>query len=133
MSRIRIALPVLLLLLAACPQRTAVWIAEGSTARDLTFVLGQKEGRERRIQSYVRVDRCGPWYRDSAMWIASADTSRVTYGVTGPGATEQQPARPLVPGCYSVMTGGTGSVAFAVDSLGGVTQLDSVPAEVFAP
>jgi hypothetical protein len=127
MRRIRLAVPIFLLALAACPQRTAVWIAEGSTARDLTLVFGEKEGRERRMSSFVRVDRCGAWHRDSAMWILSIDTSRVTYGVPGPGTSQQAEARPLTPGCYQASMSGTGSVGFTVDSLGVVTELDSLP------
>lgn len=123
----RYPLPLLLIALAACPQKTAVWIADGSTARELTLVFGEKEGRERRMSSFVRVDRCGPWDRDSAMWMVSVDTSRVTYGVPGPGTHQEAEARPLRPGCYYAHMSGTGSVAFRIDSLGGVTALDSIP------
>lgn len=104
-----------------------MWIAPGSTARELTLVFGEKQGRERRMSSFVRVDRCGPWERDSAMWLVTIDTSRVTYGVTGPGARADVEARPLVPGCYYAHMSGTGSVAFRIDSLGAVTELDSIP------
>lgn len=127
MHRFRIAVPILLLALAGCPQRTAVWIAEGSTARELTLVFGKKEGRERRIQVFVRVDRCGPWHRDSALWMVDIDTSRVTYGVPGPGVHQHMEAQPLAPGCYEVMTTGTGGAIFTVDSLGTVAALDSLP------
>ena len=127
MRRIRCAVPILLLALAGCPQKSAVWIEPGSTARELTLVFGEKKGRERRMSSFVRVDRCGPWARDSAMWLVSIDTSRVTYGVPGPGARAEREARPLVPGCYYAHMSGTGSVAFRIDSLGAVTELDSIP------
>jgi hypothetical protein len=133
MRRIRLVLPVLLLAFAACPRKTAVWVAEGSTARELTLVVGEKRGRERRMSAFLRVDRCGTWHRDSAMWIVSIDTSRVTYGVPGPGARSQVEARPLVPGSYHAHMGGTGQVVFTVDSLGGVTALDSLASSCFAP
>jgi hypothetical protein len=129
--RTRAALALFLLSLAACPQETAIWVAPGSTARDLTLVLGRKPGRERRISSYVRIDRCGEFarigYAYEAMWIVGVDASRITYGHTGPAAVEQMKARPLVPGCYHATTSGTGEVAFTVDSAGAVTQLESVP------
>lgn len=123
----RVPLAILLLALAACPEKTAMWIAEGSTARELTLVFGETKGRERRMSSFVRVDRCGPWDRDSALWLVSIDTSRLTYGVPGPGASQESEARPLGPGCYLAHMSGTGSVVFAVDSLGAVTELDSLP------
>lgn len=129
MRPIRSSLAILLLTLAACPQKTAVWIAEGSTARELTLLFGEKKGRERRMSASVRVDRCGPWSRDSAMWLVSIDTSRVTYGVPGPGAQEEAPARPLEPGCYYAHMSGTGMVAFTIDSIGGVAELDSIPSQ----
>lgn len=129
--RIRIGLPVLLLLLTACPQETAVWVAPGSTARNLTFVLGHKPGRERRISAFLRVERCGDYarygYNREAMWLVQVDTSRVTYGQPGPAAREDMQARPLVPGCYHAHVSGTGQTAFTVDSAGAVTELDSVP------
>lgn len=123
----RPAAPLLLIALAACPEKTAVWVAEGSTARDLTLVFGHTEGRERRMSSIVRVDRCGPGDIDDALWIVSIDTSRVTYGVPGPGAQPMAEARPLGPGCYHASMSGTGTVGFTVDSLGAVTELDSIP------
>lgn len=95
--------------------------------RELTLVFGEKEGREKRLSTFVRVDRCGPWHRDSALWMVQIDTSRVTYGVPGSGVYEEMKAKPLVRGCYEVMTTGTGDAIFTVDSLGAVTALDSLP------
>ncbi|HZG43524.1 MAG TPA: hypothetical protein VEY93_11210 [Longimicrobium sp.] len=122
---------ILLLLLGGCPQETAVWVAEGSTADELTLVFGRKRGRERPISSVVRVDRCDDANRDSyegkALWIVSVDTSRMTYGVTGPGVFAETKAAPLTPDCYFVSMSGTGSASFVVDSTGGVTELDEVP------
>jgi hypothetical protein len=122
---------VLLLLLTGCPQETAVWVAEGSTTDDLTLVFGRKRGRERTISGFVRVDRCDDanrsGYDGRALWLVSVDTSRITYGVTGPGASEQMKAERLTPDCYFVSMSGTGSTSFVVDSTGGVTELDEVP------
>ena len=129
--RTKAVLAVFLLSLAACPQETAVWIAPGSTARDLTLVFGRNAGRERRISTFVRIDRCGEVERGGhgggSMWMVSVDTSRITYGHTGPAAVEEMKARPLGPGCYYVLTTGTGDMAFTIDSAGAVIQLDSVP------
>jgi hypothetical protein len=131
MRRLKTGLPLLLLLLTGCPQETAVWIAEGSTAADLTLVFGRKRHRERRISAVVRVERCDDANRGSydgkALWLVSVDTSHITYGVAGPGVSEEMKASPLTPDCYFVSMSGTGSTSFVVDSTGGVTELDEVP------
>ena len=131
MHRLRLAVPILLLALTACPQETAVWIAPGSTASDLTFLFGRDQGRERRISIFVRVDRCDRiaqgGHGGESMWMVQIDTSRITYGETGPGAWAESPARPLTPGCYHVMMSGTGGLVFSVGPNGAITELDSLP------
>ena len=131
MYRLRPACAVLLLALTGCPEQTAVWIGEGSSARDLTLVFGRERGEEERISAHVQIDRCEDRDRspsdDRLVWAFQVDTSRVTYGQTGPGIMDASPARPLTAGCYYVGVSGTGHVAFAVDSLGRVAELDSVP------
>jgi hypothetical protein len=131
MRRLRPAAAILLLALAACPQKTAAWIAPGSTASDLTFLFGHDRGRERRLSTFIRVDRCDQiaqgGHGGKSMWMVQIDTARITYGETGPGAWAESPARPLTPGCYHVMTTGTGKLVFSVGPDGAVTELDSLP------
>lgn len=126
----RVAVP-LLILLAACPQETAVWVAEGSTASELTLVFGRERGRERPISVFVRVDRCEDpnrgAYDGKALWMADINASRATYGVPGPGVSEQMKPEPLTPGCYYVSTTGTGATAVVIDSAGRVAEYDPLP------
>lgn len=118
------------LLLGACPQKTAVWVDAGSTADRLTLVLGKTRGRENHVSTSLRIDRCAyNWLEDDqdrALWKGHVDGSRVVYG-SASGAADMRGAPALGPGCYHVTTSGTGDVAFTVDSLGRVTQLDSLP------
>ena len=113
--------------LAACPQQTAVWIAAGSTAEQLTFVLGSERGDEEPLQTPLRVDACGAAagsYNDP-LWFADVDASRVAYGRSGPGVESGMDAGPLPPGCYQVDITGTGGVRFMVGEDGSVRELAS--------
>jgi hypothetical protein len=130
MHRARAIAVSLSVLLCACPQRTAVWVGKGSTADSLTLVLGKWRGREDHLSTHLRIDRCGyDWLEDDedrALWKGHVEGSRVVYRDSSEAA-DMRGAPALGPGCYHVTTSGTGEVAFTVDSLGRVTQLDSVP------
>jgi len=130
--------PFLLLLLAGCPQRTAIWVVPGSTRDSLVFALGARRGHEKSFQWLIRVDRCEDpgrgYYKGDALWTAWVDHSkfwkwptRVTYGVAGKGIEVLDSVKPLTVGCYLATTNGTGDIAFVIDSAGAVTELDSVP------
>lgn len=127
MRRLRPVAPILLLALAACPQETAVWLAPGATAGNLTLIFGERRGREMSIHSHVWMNRCQAGSAGESLWEAQIDTSRVTYGHAGPGVLNQTPARPLTPGCYHVTMDGPGTLVFSVDPSGAVTELDSIP------
>lgn len=109
--------------LAACPQPTAVWIEPGSTAEDLTFVLGTERGDEELLQTPLQVLACdAPSYNDP-LWFADVDASRVVYGRSSPGVESGMDARPLGPGCYQVDITGAGGVRFQVGEGGSVREL----------
>lgn len=130
MHRTRALVVTLSVLLCACPERTAVWVGKGSTADSLTLVLGKWRGKESHLSTFLRVDRCGySWmedHEDRALWKGYVVGSRVVYGDAS-DAADMRGAPALGPGCYHVTTSGTGDVAFTVDSLGRVTQFDSLP------
>lgn len=120
--------------LVGCPQKTAVWIAEGSTAPDLVFQFGVVRGQPKPVQFYgLNVYPCASPDRPSKppVWTVSAPQgvlerdypTAITYGVVPSGFVEQVPAQTLTTGCYVAATAGTGAVTFAVDSLGAVTTL----------
>jgi len=113
--------------MASCPQPSALWILEGSTADDLVFVVGNHQGKESQLAlGYLLVVQCGPGCTGERprMWAIAdplADTvhpraSRVHYGTVPEGFVEEQPATPLVTGCYNASVEGTGRVRFCVDS-----------------
>ena len=117
-----------------CPQKTAVWIAEGSTARDLVFQIGIVRGQPKAIQFYgMNVYLCASpdqpnkpslWTVSAARGVLEQDyPTAITYGVVPSGFVEQVPAQTLTKGCYVAAIAGTGAVTFAVDSSGAVTTL----------
>jgi hypothetical protein len=111
--------------LAACPQKTAVWIPENSTAASLVFHLGQERGRLHDVAlDVLRVRRCddtssGQFADSTSMWTLYAvdrapEVSRVRYGEIPQGFRSAVGPRALGPGCYTVHVSGTGSARFSV-------------------
>lgn len=118
-----------LICLAACPQKTAVWVEPGSSASHLVLGIADSRGRRGPVAiGAIRVYECGG--DDSgpgAMWVVgprggTADIRRIVYGTTPPGFVSDQGPRALTPGCYRVEISGTGSTEFTVDAKGAVTE-----------
>ena len=124
------------LALAACLRPAVLWIAPGSTAEDLTFVLAKERDGDRPVASFENFAVRSCWQPDrpqETFWeregrgaaiARAADTIR--YGVTPGGLRSRGPARPLAAGCYEALASGSGvsaSVAFIVDSAGTVRLL----------
>lgn len=119
--------------LSACPQRTAVWVLEGSTSSHLEFVVGRRTGHEETVRFYsLRVERCGENSSGKlSMWMIGEPSSgrpdypsRVQYGVTPAGFAEQVPAHSLTEGCYTVRLGGAGVAQFEITKEGAVLGAD---------
>jgi hypothetical protein len=135
LPRSRLLPRVALLLLAAvggCPQRTAVWVEQGSTAQHVVFGVADKRGGTRAVAvGVLRVQQCGgPTTGSGAWWVvgpsAGTDSLRqIVYGQTPAGWVSEQGPRALTPGCYEVEVSGTGTTRFAVDSAGRVTEQGS--------
>ena len=127
-----VGLVALLPAAAACPQRTAVWIAPGATRADLTFVLGRERGQEAPVALgsvvvYACADSIGGPAEARAMWYTrvpdrAREVSRVRYGGTLPGFTVPVGARPLTPGCYIAEISGTGVTRFQVRADDGAVE-----------
>ncbi len=116
-------------ILAGCPQRSAVWIEQGSTATHLTLGLGKKRGTPGGADiGVIRVYRCdSPATGEGAMWVVGPsggtnDVRRIVYGETPPGFVSNQGPHPLTPGCYRVDVSGTGKTEFQVEKDGIVTE-----------
>lgn len=115
-----------------CPRREALWVAEGSTASNLTFVVGERTGVESQLRIYsLRVEHCASgdsvqpeqlWAIAEAQGAASATPSRVRYGETPAGFVQKVPPKVLALGCYIARLGGSGVSRFEVDSTGRVTE-----------
>jgi hypothetical protein len=87
----RLPLACLVVLLTACPQKTAVWISRGATAANLVFHFGKEPGKEAPVAVggvHVRTcaDSVGECYprcstaacpmdfgRRSALWLCNKD------------------------------------------------------------
>ena len=117
------------LVVLGCPQRTAVWLADGSTARRLVFRLSDERDGSRAVAvGGVRVDRCDREPTgEGAEWLVgprngTEPTRELTYGVAPPGWETDQGPRPLTPGCYQVTTSGTGRATFDVAPDGRATE-----------
>ena len=115
--------------LTACPQRTAVWIEQGSTASHVIFgIADTRHGSGRVSIGVVRVYGCeAPDGGQGAMWVVSpkngtANVHQLVYGETPPGFVSDQGPRPLAPGCYRVAISGTGRTQFTIDATGAVTE-----------
>jgi hypothetical protein len=136
-SRVHHAWPVLLVAaLAACPQRTAVWVEPGSTVERLRFQVAERRGGTEPLDiGLFRVDRCGAWAeageRPTPMWGAgtSRPLSVIEYGVMPPGAMpligQADTALTLIPGCYEAMISGTGHTVFDVTADGHVIEREA--------
>lgn len=117
------------LTLTACPQRTAVWVRDGSTADNLVFQFGTSRGEPGGAQiGVVRVYHCdGPATGPGAAWVVgpeggTADVRELRYGQTPAGFTSDQGPSRLEAGCYRVDVSGTGKTEFVIDSTGRVTE-----------
>ena len=115
--------------LASCPEVSAVWIEEGSTASHLVFGMASKRGGHGNFAFYgLRVSNCGgPYIREGAVWlvlrgVGNEVVHRIVYGEPPPGFVSEQGPKPLVPGCYAVTVDGTGSTTFDISATGAVTE-----------
>jgi hypothetical protein len=129
------------MLLAACPERTALWILPGSTVDSLVFAIGERLGHEKPLSfTYLLVDGCDSPSRgrlDSptgwAIVRSGGDLgtpgypTRVRYGMVPAGFDSVRTAPALLPGCYVADIIGTGGVAFNVRGDGTVLALDTMP------
>jgi hypothetical protein len=120
---------VLLVVLAGCPQKTAVWVGEGSTASKLAFRIAASRGGSDGVEiGVVRVEPCsGTGTGGGAAWVigpkvGTARFSRVEYGSAPHGFVTEQGPIPLAPGCYRVIVSGTGRAEFQVSSDGSVSE-----------
>lgn len=125
-------LAVLTLVLAACPERKAVWITPGAAGRPV-FTFGRQLGQPEPVPiSLLRVDRCSEPDKGSKagemMWMivapddSTTEMQTIPYGEVPPGYIETHRSQPLSPGCYEV-TASAGAVArFFVDPRPRVTQ-----------
>lgn len=125
---------VAVMLVAACPQKTAIWIANGSTTQHLEFIVGKKRGKEEPVRFYaVIVSRCERSDSEAepfiwSIWETPAAISqyptRVLYGHVPTGFEEKDTAMALTVGCYQASTIGSGAISFKVDSLGKIDELE---------
>lgn len=128
-SRPRAALLAALILMG-CPEKSAVWIVDGSTATRLEFGIGRTRDDPRGFETDgIRVFRCdGPSAGEGAVWAASVDTvgpgpvKRVVYGDPLPGWRSVQGPSPITPGCYRAAISGTGRTEFEVKPDGSVVE-----------
>src|SRR5918999_538123 len=122
----RVAVAILFgLIIGGCPQRTGVWIREGSTSNDLVLEFGKERGKPGNAAiGAIRVYRCdAPATGAGAAWVVgpasgTADVPQIRYGETPVGFTSDQGPQPLVSGCYRVDISGTGKTEFVIDSAG---------------
>jgi hypothetical protein len=122
----RLPLACLVVLLTACPQKTAVWISRGATAANLVFHFGKEPGKEAPVAVggvHVRTcaDSVGGYSDTAAMWAMYAlDHARmlsaVQYGGVPDGFRSTVGPVALQQGCYFVEISGTGRTRFAVRS-----------------
>ena len=118
--------------LSACPQRGHVWIAPGSTASNLRFLIGSRRGSPGGVAlGVLRVDHCGTRWgsQTEAVWVTWTDSGSTTgvkeivYGEVPLGWSESHPAPALTPGCYEAgIAASPGIVEFDVDSAGQVHE-----------
>lgn len=120
-------------LLAACPERSAIWIVSRSTAQRLIFKLGKtKQGAPPTASAvdYIRVYPCSGESNPTpnAVWIIGRVSDeapvprRLEYGVTPPGYEVRVGPTSLEAGCYVAEDAGSGHVSFLVAPDGSVTE-----------
>jgi hypothetical protein len=134
----RIGLRLSLVLVAAvtvlgCPEQTAVWVEDGSTATDLIFGVGRyRDGRGPPLSNLptLVVQRCTePEADEDVVWqIAIRDIeapvpARIRYGEPPPGYYSMVGPGDLTPGCYEADILGSGRVGFAIAPDGSVTTI----------
>ena len=131
MTRFRVPglLLIVVLTLTACPQRTAVWVKEGSTLDNLVFQFGTRRGVPGGAQiGVVRVYRCnGSATGPGAMWVVgpvggTANVLELAYGEPPPDFSADQGPVDLQPGCYRIDVSGTGKAEFIIDTNGEVSE-----------
>lgn len=119
--------------LAACPQRTAVWVVQPATTGSLVFALGRAKGKEEPVRFYyLSVEACptGSSQQAARIWMIgeraggapAVHPTRVRYGEVPPGFELRQSTQSLTAGCYVARTGGSGSVHFDVAPTGTVVE-----------
>jgi hypothetical protein len=121
------------LMVLACPERTAVWVEEGSTATNLLFGVARYRDRQGPPLSDLPtliVQRCTePEADEDVVWqIVVGDSqppvpTQIRYGEPPPGYRSRVAPRKLTPGCYLALILGSGRVTFEVASDGSVTTL----------
>jgi len=110
-----------------CPEKSAVWIEQGSTSQHLVFGLGRTVGGRAPDNFYgMTVSRCGAdGTAQNAIWaIARTDEvpvpTRVVYGEPPSGYRTVKGPERLQPGCYQAADAGSGRLQFRVNADGSV-------------
>lgn len=120
------------LMVSGCPQESAVWLAPGSTATHLVFMIGRDRGDEDGSTSVTTFDvtTCSDPDRTYAnrYWGIERGGNDlplhvVQYGIVPKGFGQHHPALPLTPGCYRVRLSGTGRLKFNVSRDGSVAEV----------
>ena len=129
--------------IACTMRRSAVWIADASSAADLRFGIGRTRGSTEPLDNlnFVRVAACGvgPNERgvgERILWLATGHASpeslagEFRYGEPPRGLVTRQGPLPLTPGCYVIDISGEGissGACFTVSPSGLITvNSDSV-------
>ena len=131
---------LMLLLLTACPRRTAIWLVGQEAPGRPVFSVGETYGGRPTWLGVLIVAPCERFDGTgrSALWMLVQDTtpsnviSRVTYGrvpvgyaATAPMSTQRSRtavAAPLAAGCYIATTDGTGRVRFTISDDGSALE-----------
>ncbi len=123
------ALPVVVVLVAGCPRKTAVWVAPNSTSTRLVFGVATKRGGDEPIgPGSLAVHPCGTAAKSAALWALSTDSGAVSvplslaYGEEPAGHHTTIGPKPLTMGCYRANVSGTGSTEFEVLANGSVVE-----------
>ena len=110
-----------------CPQKSAVWIEDGSTSQHLVFRLGRSVGGGPPDDFYgMTVSRCGAdGTAQNAVWAVARSQDvpvpiRVVYGEAPAGYRTVKGPDPLQPGCYEAADSGSGRMRFLVNVDGSV-------------
>jgi hypothetical protein len=118
----RTAAVLCLLFLTGCPERTAVWVAPGSTAKSLHFQIANKRGGTTAVGvasfSVARCTASSDGGVESTVWaldnVGSENPMLIKYGEAPTGFRTVTPARPLRPGCYSIHLSGSQRAQFEI-------------------